>query len=229
MATDTDDSDPSDDTAMEVDVGVINDRDEWEALDRDEQGAVLGEGLDRLKDEDDGEFRRLPDSAKRATVDAIERDADALSDTERAMQAALEQTWTARIFEDLDDVPTVPFECRELTAAEKSKLDEAGRVVMALERGIEDLDVDDADEVHLNDLEGIDIDSEHFQTPDDTETFIVELLGSITTDEGFDAERFRTGDRLRPNTRQLLFLEVFLRYDEESERAVKFRTEQRRS
>lgn len=204
-----------------------DDAEQWTALSREEQSAALDEGLADLKGEQgDGAWRHRSEREQRATIAAIERDADAgrqpePSDAERAMRAALEQTWTATIFDHDDAIPTVPIECRELTGAEQAKLQEAGRIMMALEERVEAADGD----VEIDDLEAIDIDSDHFDRVGDLDDWIPELLGDVVVAEEFDAERFRTGERLRSNTRRELFMELFFRYEEEIQRAQEFRTE----
>lgn len=207
MTTDTDT------TNRGVDPEVMEDPAAWQDLSREEQDDILDQGLQNLKGEaGDGEWRHLTDDEQDATIDAIE---SSVSETEAAMQAALQETWTAHIFEDLDNVPTVPFECRELDAEEKETLFEAARLVMKVQ-----------DEVDSEaDLETLDIDTGRFETLSDLDDWMADLLGSVTHDPAFDAERFRTGRGMRPNTRRLLFMEIFLRYQEEQERAIKFRTE----
>lgn len=210
----------------------MQDADAWKALSHDEQSDVLDEGLADLRGEKgDGAWRHLDEREKAATVDAIERGDGCqpvpdreLSETERAMQAALEETWTADVFADLDDVPTVPFECRELDASEQQILKEAFGAMAQIEAQGEDLTEDELED--LDDLEdALNIDTEHFQSADDLEEWITWLLGDVTVDDAFDQERFQTGRGLRTNTRKLLFLEIFMRYHEESERAMKFRSE----
>lgn len=218
------------DTDAGGDADPMQDAEAWKDLSREEQSDLLDEGLQDLKGESDGDaWRHLSDTEQAETISAIERDGgrppEELSDTERAMQEALQETWTVEIFADLEDVPTVPFECRELDAKEQSKLMEAGQAVLQVEQSLGDLD--DVDEDDLDDAEfgGIDLDLEHFDSADDLNEWIPRFLASVTEDAAFDAERFRTGERMRTNTRRLLFIEIFLRYQEEVDRAIKFRTE----
>jgi hypothetical protein len=208
-----------------------DDAEQWTSLSRDEQSAALDAGLADLRgDQGDGAWRHRSEQEQRATIAAIERDADAgsqatpVSDAERAMQAALEQPWTAEIFRHDDAIPTVPFECRELTGAEQAKLQEAGRIMMSLEERVEAA----AGDADLDDLEAVDIDSEHFDEVSDLDDWIPELLGDVVVADEFDAERFRTGERLRSNTRRELFMELFARYEEEIQRAQEFRQESSR-
>lgn len=211
MATDVDTSDN--------DADPMEDADAWTALSRDEQSDILNEGLADLKGErGTGAWRHLTDREQRDTVAAIEgRD---LSETERAMQAALDDTWTAEVFADLEDVPTVPFECRELSSEEQAVLKDALKLVQRVEAEAERLE--DADE---DDVVSIDVNSEYFDSAAELDEFITWLLASVTVDGAFDEERFRTGQGLRSNTRRLLFLEIALRYEEEQQRALQFRQE----
>lgn len=215
----------------------MQDADAWQALSREEQHDILDDGLADLKGETDGEgWRHLSDGEQRNTIAAIERSPDgghtpgddaadqSLSATEQAMQAALSETWTAHIFEDLDDVPTVPFECRELDTEEQTMAQDAFRALGRLERDAERL-ADEQGDVDEDDLVALDIESEFFDSPQDIEAWLPEFLASVTTDDAFDAERWRTGRGVRSNTMSLLLIEIALRYREESERAIKFRAE----
>lgn len=208
----------------------MEDGEAWRDLSREEQSDMLDEGLDDLRGvSGDGDWRHLSDEKQRATVDAIERSDGgrpqrARSETERAMQAALDETWTAEIFADLDDVPTIPFECRELSSHEQDVIMDAFQAMQQLEDQAADLDEDEREAV-AEDPGSLEFDAEHFNEPADLEDWVPELLGDVTVDDAFDAERFRTGERLRSNTRKLLFVEIVLRYEEEAENALKFRTE----
>lgn len=202
-----------------VDPEVMEDAGAWQDLSRSEQDEVLDAGLADLRGESgDGEWRHLSEDEQEQTISAIESDPGhgRVSETEAAMQAALESTWTAHVFDDLEDVPTVPFECRELDAAEKRRLMHAGQVLMQIE--------DEATE-DVDSLEELTVDTGEFESLEAIDDWMTQLLASVTTDPGFDEKRFKTGERMRPNTRRLLFLEIFLRYHEESERAIKFRAE----
>lgn len=201
----------------------MEDADAWADLSREEQSDILDAGLADLRGETgSGAWRHLDESDQEATVDAIERTATEpvqgeLSETERAMQEALEQTWTAEVFRDLEDVPTVPFECRELTTQEQDMLMEVGQAVMSLEG-----QAAGDDDASLEDLE---LESASFDSVEELDEWLSAFLADVTTDPAFDAERFRTGRGLRSNTRKLLFVEIFVRSQEESDRAMKFRQE----
>lgn len=206
------------DTA-EVEPDPMEDADAWTALSREEQSDILDEGLADLKGEQgSGAWRHLTETEQRDTIAAIE--GQELSETERAMQAALEDTWTAEVFADLEDVPTVPFECRELSSEEQAVLKDALGLVQRVEAEAERLE--DADE---DDVVSLEVDSEFFDSPTELDEFITWLLADVTVDDAFDEERFRTGRGLRSNTRRLLFLEIALRYQEEQQRALQFRRE----
>jgi len=220
------------DTGAESAPDPMEDAETWEELSREEQSDRLDEGLADMRGESgDGAWRHLDEGEQTRTISAIERGdggqpraQEDLSETEKAMQAALEETWTAEVFADLDDVPTVPFECRELDAAEQQTIQEAFRVMSDLEAQGEQLQ--DGRDVDAADLEAeLDIDSDTFDSPSDLEEWVTWLLADITVDDAFDEKRFRSGRGLRTNTRKLLFMEIALRYHEESERAMKFRTE----
>lgn len=204
--TDTTDTDP------------MQDADAWQALDSDEQSEILDEGLARLKgDEGEGHWRHLSDAAQRQTLDAIEgrRDPDELSDAEAAMQEALEQTWTAELWDHSDDVPTVPLECRELSDQEQDIMTDGFQLLAAIDEQADDVD----------DIDDVAFDSEFFDSIGQFEDWLFAFLADITADDGFDEERFKTGHRLRSGTRQELLASIFFRYQEEAERAQKFRTE----
>lgn len=201
------------------DANPMESADAWTALSREEQSDILDAGLADLQGvQGTGAWRHLTEREQQDTVAAIEgRD---LSETERAMQAALDDTWTADVFADLDDVPTVPFECRELSSEEQAVLKDALGLVQRVEAEAERLE--DADE---DDVVSIDVDSQYFDDAGELDEFITWLLASVTIDDAFDEERFRTGRGLRSNTRRLLFLEIALRYQEEQQRALQFRRE----
>lgn len=219
MTTDTDTtlSPPTEGDPME-DVDAFRD------LSRDEQSAMLDDGLADLKGEHgSGAWRHLTDAEQRRTREAIERDDD-LSETERAMQAALETTWTAALWAHDDDVPTVEFECRELSEEEQAAVQEMAGVIVSLEGRLGDIDAD-ADEFDADDLPDLDAESQYFASAADLENFVVWLLADVTVDDAFDEERFRTGHGLRSNTRTLLLSEIVYRYQEEQANAIKFRTD----
>lgn len=195
--------------------------DAWTALSREEQSDILDQGLADMKGEQgSGAWRHLTEREQRDTVAAIE--GRELSETEQAMQAALDDTWTAEVFADLEDVPTVPFECRELSSEEQAVLKDALTLVQRLEAQAERLENADEDDVVSLDIGDA---TEYFDSADGLNEFITWLLASVTVDDAFDEERFRTGRGLRSNTRRLLFLEVALRYQEEQQRALQFRRE----
>jgi hypothetical protein len=203
------------------DADPMEDAEVWRALDHEEQSAILDEGLADLRGETDGDsFRHLDDGAKAATLDAIERPP---SETERAMQAALEETWTAKVFEGLEDVPTVPFECNPLTASQKARLDE----FMGLFARLGDAAAGAATAADVEaDVDALSFeDSEHFDSPADAESWFADFLEEITADDAFDADRWRTGRGLRDGTRSELLAAIYTHAQEEAERAMKFRTE----
>lgn len=209
----------STDSDTPIDADPMEDAEAFKALSRDEQSALLDDGLDDLKGQHgSGAWRHLTDSEQRATIDAIE--GRELSATERAMAEALEETWTAEVFAHDDSVPTVPFECRELDEEEQAVVQDLAQLMMRLEADIAAVGDADAD-----DIPDLDTSSKYFDTPADIEEFIVWLLADVTVDDAFDKERFRTGRGLRSNTRALLLSEIFLRYQEEQVNALKFRTE----
>jgi len=218
MTTDTDTtlSAPTEGDPME-DVDAFRD------LSRDEQSAMLDDGLADLKGERGrGAWRHLTDAEQRRTREAIERD---LSETERAMQAALESTWTAALWAHDDDVPTVEFECRELSEEEQAAVQEMAGVIVSLEGRLGDVGDVDPDDLDAADLPDLDAESQYFASAADLEDFVIWLLADVTVDDAFDEERFRTGKGLRSNTRTLLLSEIVYRYQEEQADAIKFRTD----
>lgn len=200
----------------------MQDADAWRALDREEQSDILDEGLANLAgDRGEGHWRHLSAHAKRETLDAIEGrtgpgtelDTEELSEAEAAMQAALDQTWTADLWAHTDDVPTVPIECRELSDQEQDIMTDGFRLMAALDEQADDVD----------DIDDVTFDSEFFDSLAQFERWLFAFLADVTTEEGFDEDRFRTGHRLRSGTRQELLSEVFFRYEEEARNAQKFR------
>lgn len=210
MPTDTEDAASAD---------PMEDAEEWQALDREEQSAILDDGLADLRGDTDGEeFRHLDEQTQEETIAAVER--GELSETERAMQAALEETFTVEVFGELEDVPTVPFECRPLSTPQQERLDEAMQFLAAIEGTA------DADSVADVDVGQMTVDnSEHFATAADVESWLPEFLAAVTTDEAFDAERWREGRSIRSGTREQLLIDLYIHHHEETERAIKFRAE----
>ena len=189
----------------------------WQALDADEQDAILGEGLADLKGETgSGHWRHLSADIQTETRRAIERDDADLSEAEVAMREAVSQTWTAELFAVHDDVPTVPLPCRELSEQEQQILMDGFQVFTAIE---------DAGDDEVETLNDIAVDSEYFASIEQFEAWLMSFLGDVVTDEGFDEERFSSGAGLRSGTRGELLAELVFRYQQEAERAQKFRME----
>jgi hypothetical protein len=198
----------------------MQDADAWQALDRDDQDDLLSAGVADLQGtRGSGSWRHLTDSEQEATIAAIE-DRE-LSATERAMADALSETWTAELWAHDDSIPTVPFECRELSAEEQAVVQDMAGLITRLEGQLADLAEADAD-----DIPDLDTESQYFESAADLNEFIEWLLADVTVDDAFDEERFRTGRGLRPNTQSLLLAEIVFRYEEEQANALKFRAEQ---
>jgi len=188
----------------------------WQALDPDEQDAILGEGLADLKGETgSGHWRHLSADIQAEARRAIERDDADLSEAEAAMREAVSQTWTAELFVAHDDVPTVPLPCRELSEQEQQILRDGFQVFDAIENQADDPET----------LEDIAVDSEYFTSIEQFEDWLMSFLADVVTGDGFDEERFSSGAGLRSGTRGELLAELVFRYQEEAERAQKFRME----
>jgi len=187
----------------------------WQALELDEQDAILSKGLADLKGETgSGHWRHLSADIQAETRRAIERDDAALSEAEAAMQEAVSQTWTAELFAAHDGVPTVPLPCRELSEREQQVLKDGFQLFDAIE---------DADGDAAETLDDIAADSEYFASVEQFEDWLLAFLADVVTDDAFDEARFRSGAGLRPGTRGGLLAEMVLRYEQEAERARKFR------
>lgn len=209
--------------ARETQPQNVETAEEWKALDGDEQDAVLDEGLARMKgDKGSGQFRHFSKGEQRDTVDSVTRgepERKPMSETERAMAEALDDTFTAEVFQGLDDVPTVPFECRVLSGSEIDQMREALGMLEAA--GAAEVETEE-------DVENLDVDGDHFDSIDELDAWLTEFLASVTTDPAFDEQRWRTGERLRAGTREQLLIEVYIHHEEENERAQKFRQQSRR-
>lgn len=208
---------------MATDTTSSHDAEEWEALSREEQSAALDEGLERLRDKTEGEVRKWPPEKRVATEDAIERDHDRDRETTatdlpaaaQEMQRELQETWTAKVFEGVEDTTTLEFEIQELSQATKDELDEAGRLIAQLQATAEDeADIDD-----------FDIESDHFDSIDELEEWIPEFLATVTAHEWYTEERWRSGEDIKAGIRELLIMEVYYHYDQEMQQAVEFRSE----
>lgn len=207
------------DADAEGDADPMEDAEAWQALGRDEQSAMLDEGLADLRGDTGGEeFRHLDEQTQEETVAAVER--GGLSETERAMQAALEETFTVEVFGELEDVPTVPFECRPLSTPQQERLDEAMQFLATIEGTA---DADSAADVDVGQM-AVD-NSDHFDTAADVEAWLPEFLAAVTTDDAFDTDRWREGRSIRSGTREQLLIELYIHHHEETERAIKFRAE----
>lgn len=228
-APDGTESDEATETPEAPDLSVNQDAEAWQSLDADEQDAVLDEGLDRLTGKSgEGHWRHLSLRAQQKTVQAIERnrnrdiDEADLSPAEQAMREALSGTWTADLFDDDDDRPTIPFECRELEELEQDIVEDGFRMLVAIQEEAES--VEDADDLSIEEIEH---ESEFFDSIEAFENWFFAFLGDVTQDEEFDEERFKSGAGLIAGTRTELMGELFLRYqDQETQaNAEKFRNE----
>jgi predicted Fe-S protein YdhL (DUF1289 family) len=195
---------------------------DWQDLSREEQREILDKGHEY---HNKAEWERLPDGTKRRVFESIEqaRDASAafgsapdesLSETERAMRDALEETWTANLFEHLDDHPTVPFEMHRLPERLRDQAMEVAEVMFTADEQAED--VDDIEEL-LGDTA--------FDSLAAVEDWLWQFLEYATTDSAFDYHRWESGRNLVEGTRLQLIAEVYARYQEDMEAAQSFRAE----
>ena len=138
---------------------------------------------------------------------------EGMSETEQAMAEALQQTWTATLFEHVDEHPEVPFEMRRLPVPVRELAMELANVLFAGE--------DVESEAELEEL----VADTRFESVDEFDEWLVQFLAFATVDESFDAERFRSGRGLVEGTRKHLMLELYLRHEEEAQQVAKFRTE----
>lgn len=182
---------------------AINDADEWQDLSSDEQSEILQQGLeDEHGDEPGvGEIPRWED-----TDDVSQKQ------TLAAIEGALEETWTALLFED-SPRPTIPFEVRELSEAEQDEMMEwvqvFGRLQQAEAESVEDLrdEVADADEI--------------MDRLDEFEPWMESYLAEITDGSTFDDEWWAAAD-YPGGTRLALFEEVIERYEDQMAGAESF-------
>lgn len=182
---------------------TINDADEWSSLSRDEQSEILQEGLQTEHGDEPG-------------VGAIPRWEDTDEVTQKqtlaAIEGALDETWTALLFED-EPRKTVPFEVRELSEAEQDEMMEwvqvFGRLEQAQADSVEELraEVDDADEI-MGRLE-------------EFEPWMESYLAQITDGSTFDVEWWAAAD-YPGGTRLALFEEVIQRYEDQMAGAESF-------
>lgn len=188
---------------MSVTTESINDADEWQQLSADEQSEILQQGLQtELGDEPGvGEIPRWDDFDETSQEQTI-----------AAIEGALEETWTALLFED-DSRQTIPFEVSELTEKQQDELMEWLQVFGTLEQadaesveGLRD-ELDDVDEI-IDQL-------------DDFEPWVDGYLAEITTGEAFDAQWWSSG-AYPSGTRLELFTIVILRYEDQMAGAESF-------
>ena len=212
---------------------VNEDADAWQDLSEEEQDAVLDEGLARLDGEKgEGHWRHLSDKAQRQTLAAIEQrrrsedtDPDDLSETEKAMQAALRQTWTAELFDDDDGRPTIPFEVRELEQLEQDIVQDGFRMLISIQRAAEEAEEKGEDDINIDDIEH---DSDFFDSVEAFENWLMAFLADVTMDDAYDEARWESGAGLVAGTRSELMGTIFLRYQDEEEQSRQFRNERGR-
>lgn len=200
---------------MSTDAATTN-PEAYHALDVDQQRDLLDEGFERQRPDWEKRTRaeqsRAFKALRGAEAESVEV-SDDMSETERAMQEALQDTRTAHLFEDLENTPTVPFELRRIPSDVRDIVDEVGGIIHSGE-AIES-------EEDLEDL----IEASSFQDMDDINDWIVAFLEWVTVDPAFDAERFESGHGMVEGTRKHLMLDIYLHQQEDIQRVAEFRTE----
>lgn len=182
---------------------AINDADEWSSLSRDEQSEFLQQGLES----EHGDVPGVGEIPRWEDTDEVTQ-----KQTLAAIEGALDETWTALLFED-SARPTIPFEVKELSESEQDEMMEwmqvFGRLEQAEAESVEELraEVDDADEI-MDRLE-------------EFEPWMGSYLAQITTGETFDAEWWAAAD-YPGGTRLALFEEVIQRYEDQMAGAESF-------
>lgn len=185
--------------------------DAYRELSRDEQRDLLDAGFE-AQQPDPTEHRKAFRALERARQESY-RVSDDMSETEQAMAEALQQTWTANLFEALEDHPTVPFEMRRLPESVRALATEVAEILYVGE-GAET-------EEELEEL----VADSSFGSADALDEWLPEFLAFATMDESYDAERFETGRGMVEGTRKHLLLEIYLREQEDIETVAKFRAE----
>lgn len=173
---------------------AINDSDEWQQLSNDEQRDILQQGFEEElgREPGVGEIPRWEDT------DEVTQE-----QTLAAIEGALDETWTALLFDD-EPRKTVPFEVRELSEADQDELLEWMQVFGQLEQAeadsVEELrdEIDDADEL--------------MGRLDQFESWMTGFLAEITTGEAFDSDWWAAAD-FPGGTRIALFEAVVERYE----------------
>ncbi|MFD1515666.1 hypothetical protein [Halomarina rubra] len=178
---------------------------------------------------DDTAFTELPHDEQRAALDkAFEAQQgsawadlgdDEQAETLAAIEQASEETWMADVWQGSEDIRTIPFEIRQLSAGDLDGLDEKLDLFRQAEAA--------EDEAELREVLGAD----PHETFEDLAEWINEFLADATTGKVFDARFWRDGEtvvgsktvQVPPGTDIQLLVEIWAYYSEEQERAQKFR------
>lgn len=185
---------------------AINNRDEWQAISRDEQREVLQEGLQQELGDEPG----VGEVPRWDTVDEVTQE-----QTLAAIEGALDESWTARAFED-SPKQTVPFEMRQLTEAQQDDVLEWVQVFAALHGA----DAESVDELR----DQMDNADEVIEKLDDFNSWANGFLAEITVGDRFDAAWWASGDA-PSGTRLELFEGVLERYEGQISGSKSFRGE----
>lgn len=193
---------------MSVDTSAINDPEEWESLSHEEQSEILQEGYDKAENTNGtgGDDRDIPDWEE---VDEVSQE-----QTLAALQGALEETWTAKVFEQDDDQRTIPFEICQMTEEQQDSVTEWMEVFAELEEsGVDSLDeIDDLDQA-----------GDILDTLDEFDPWLNQFLADLSVGETFTVDWWSDGTKLPAGTKLQLFFKIFGRHQEQSKNTQSFR------
>lgn len=189
---------------MSVDTSAINDPEEWKSLSAEEQSEILQEGYEQTQNS--GSEGDIPNWEE---VDEVSQE-----QTLAALQGALDETWTAKVFEGDGSKRTIPFEMNQMTEEQQDSVTEWMEVFAELEEsGVDDLD----------ELEDLDQAGEILDTLDEFDPWLDQFLADLSDGEQFTAEWWEDGSMLPAGTKLQLFFNVFGRYQEQSQNTQSFR------
>lgn len=172
-----------------------------EAEDTEIGSADSWESLDR-GEQDDILQERLEEDASVATPDIP--DGEQMSAIER-LEGKLEETWQAVIMDD------VVVECYQLSEAQMDEVWEWAELVFEVDSGAEE-DPEEVDDDLIDEL-------------GEMEEWLITFLADLTASDEMDEDYWESGERFPKGTRLDLFMEVFIKHQEDIEQTQSFRQE----
>lgn len=193
---------------MSVDTSAINDMEEWQSLSNEEQSEILQEGFEKAESGGSGSSdRNIPNWEE---VDEVSQE-----QTLAALQGALDDTWTAKVFEGDDSQKTIPFEMRQMTEEQQDSVTEWMDVFAEMKNS----GVDSLDELEDN----LDQAGELLDMLDDFDPWLNQFLADLSVGEHFTVEWWSRGKKLPAGTKLQLFYTVFERHQDQSKNTQSFR------